>query len=50
MMLYALGCNLSVYHIELVASAEAADAAHRAKCPLRAMALGGVQTWMICMQ
>jgi hypothetical protein len=50
MMLYALGCNLFVYHIELVASAEAADAAHRAKCPLRTVALGGVQTWMICMQ
>jgi hypothetical protein len=49
-MLYALGCNLSVYHIELVTSAEAADAAHRAKSPLRAVALGGVQTWMICMR
>jgi hypothetical protein len=41
MLLYALGCNLSVYHIELVASAEAADAAHRAKSPLRTVALGG---------
>jgi len=39
MMLYALDYDLSAYHIELgVASAEAADAVHRAKYPLRAVA------------
>jgi hypothetical protein len=39
MMLYALEYDLSAYHTELgVTSAEAADAIHRAKCPLRALA------------
>ena len=39
MMLYALGYDSSAYHTELgVTSAEAADAIHRAKCPLGALA------------